>query len=453
MLTSSIRFPEGFAWGTATAAYQIEGAVGEDGRGPSIRDAFCRRPGAIRHGHTGDVACDHYHRYAEDAALAGALGARFYRFSLAWPRLIPDGREAINPAGLAFYERLLDELERHGVEPWVTLYHWDLPLALQRAGGWPVRETALRFADYAAAVQERLRDRVRYWTTLNEPFNSAFTAYASGEHAPGVRDPGAAVAAGHHLLLAHGLATARIREQDPRAQVGISLILTPFAPLCDTPEDHEAARRLDGRQNRFFLEPLLRGRYSDDVLDELRRFGLPERIADGDLATISAPIDFLGVNYYRRSCVRRGSGGAARFVGCDGAEIVDTGLPRTTMGWPIDPDGLHELLTRLDSDFDLPPVYITENGAAFPDRMSRDGRVDDGDRIDFLAAHLRAVHRAMREGVDVRGYFVWSLLDNFEWALGYEQRFGLIHVDYDTLERTPKASANWFREVVGRNGL
>ena len=442
----TLRFPPGFAWGTATAAYQIEGAVEEGGRAPSIWDTFCRRPGAILNSDTGDVACDHYHRYREDIALLGYIGAPFYRFSLAWPRLMPSGAGSINETGLDFYKRLLDELERRSIEPWITLYHWDLPQTLEDRGGWPARETALRFGDYAAAVHDRLHDRVRYWTTLNEPFNSAFTAYASGEHAPGVTEPSAAVAAGHHLLLGHGLAIARMREQDPDAQLGITLNLSPFTPASEA--DRDAARRMDARQNRFFLEPILTGRYGEDNVVEL---SLGERMADGDLELMSAPLDFLGVNYYRRLVVRAGRprGGPTRFVGCDDVELVDTGLPRSTMGWPIDPEGLYALLTRLARDFDLPPLYITENGVSCDDRVG----VDDRERIEFLAEHLRAAHRAISDGVDLRGYFVWSLLDNFEWALGYEKRFGIVHVDYRTLERTPKASAHWFRDVVARNGI
>ncbi len=444
-----LRFPAGFAWGTATASYQIEGAVLEDGRGRSIWDTFCGRPRAIANGDTGEVACDHYHRYREDVALLGYLGARFYRFSLAWPRLMPSGAGAINEAGLDFYKRVLDELERRSIEPWITLYHWDLPQELEDRGGWPARDTALRFAEYAAAVHERLRDRVRYWTTLNEPFNSAFTAYASGEHAPGATDPAAAVAAGHHLLLAHGLAIARMREQDADGQLGITLNFSPYVPASGSAADRDAARRMDARQNRFFLEPILNGRYGEDNISELAPFGLGARIADGDLAAISAPLDFLGVNYYRRLVVRAGEplGGPTRFVGCDDVALVDTGLPKSTMGWPIDPDGIYELLTRLTRDFSPPPMYITENG------VSGDDGIDDQDRIDFLAAHLRAAHRAIADGVDLRGYFVWSLLDNFEWALGYEKRFGIVHVDYETLERTPKASAHWFRDAVAHNGV
>jgi beta-glucosidase len=438
------RFPPGFAWGTATAAYQIEGAVLQGGRGTSIWDTFCARPGAILNGDTGSIACDHYHRFREDVALLGQLGARFYRFSLAWPRLMPSGRGPVNEAGLDFYKRLLDELEGASIEPWVTLYHWDLPQALEDRGGWPARDTALRFADYAAAVHERLRDRVRHWTTLNEPFNSAFTAYASGEHAPGVTDPEAAVAAGHHLLLAHGLAIARMRAQDAGSQLGITLNCSPYIPASDA--DRDAARRMDARQNRFFLEPILRGRYGEDNLAEL---SLARWIADGDLDAISAPLDFLGVNYYRRLVVRAGRPSATptRFIGCDDVELVDTGRPTSTMGWPIDPDGLYELLMRLRREFSPPPIYITENG------VSCDDTLEDHDRIGFLAAHLRAAHRALADGVDLRGYFVWSLLDNFEWALGYDKRFGLVRVDYDTLERTPRASAGWFKDVVARNGL
>ncbi|WP_308282676.1 GH1 family beta-glucosidase [Pseudonocardia nigra] len=457
-MTDAITFPEGFAWGTATASYQIEGAVAEGGRGRSIWDTFAHTPGRTRSGDTGDVACDHYHRYADDVALMRELNVDTYRFSLAWPRLQPNGRGELNPEGVAFYDRLVDELLTAGIRPWVTLYHWDLPQALEDAGGWPVRDTALRFADYAAAVHARLADRVADWTTLNEPWCSAFLGYASGHHAPGIQDPAAAVRAAHHLMLGHGLAVEAMRSARPDLRYGITLNLYPTEAATDDPADLDAARRVDGQSNRLYLDPILAGRYPDDLLADLVPIAGGEHLRDGDDKQIALPLDVLGVNYYSRHVVR-----AARpdsdytpndaWVGAADIEKIRTGKPVTAMGWEIDDQGLYDILTRVARDYAAPPMYVTENGAAYPDAVGPDGRVHDQQRIDYLDGHFRAAHRAIADGVDLRGYFVWSLMDNFEWAWGYDRRFGIVHVDSATQQRTIKDSGRWFAEVARRNGL
>jgi beta-glucosidase len=438
------RFPDGFTWGVATASYQIEGAVAEDGRSPSIWDTFSHAPGAVLNGDTGDVADDHYHRYRDDADLMASLGVDAYRFSLAWPRLQPAGHGPLNPKGVDFYLRLTDALRERGIEPWATLYHWDLPQVLEDAGGWPSRDTALRFADYAARVHDALHDSVGHWITLNEPFCSSLLGYAAGVHAPGVRDDAAAIRAVHHLLLGHGLALAAMRGQASRTELGITLNLSPVDGEPD------AARRIDGLANRIFLEPLLGRGYPADVADDLAAVTDLSHVRDGDLAKISAPLDFLGVNYYYRSVVRAGAGPRrSPWVGSRDVEFVERGRPTTAMGWEIDPDGLYELLVRLRRDYpSLPPLYITENGAAFADEPGADGSVQDGERIAYLERHFDAARRAIDDGVDLRGYFVWSLLDNFEWAYGYSKRFGIVHVDYATQVRTPKASAAWYADFI-----
>jgi beta-glucosidase len=442
-------FPDDFAWGVASASYQIEGAVAEDGRLPSIWDTFSHTPGAVLGGDTGDVADDHYHRWPEDLDLLAALGVDRYRFSLAWPRLQPTGSGALNEAGVDFYSRLVDGLLERGIEPWATLYHWDLPQALQDAGGWPERATAERFAEYARLVYERLHDRVRFWTTLNEPWCSAFLGHAQGRHAPGLQDDEAAMRAAHHLLLGHGLAVEAMRAQgDPGSRFGLTLNLFPVDPASDDPADVDAARRIDALANRLFLDPLLLGRYPSDVP--------PLPVQPGDEARIATPIDMLGVNYYFRHVVRAGNGNGAEpspWIGSRDVEFVSRGLPTTEMGWEIDAQGLYDVLTRLHRDYPPIPLHVTENGAAFPDEPAPDGRVADPDRVAYLEDHFRAAHRAIADGVDVRGYFVWTLMDNFEWGFGYSKRFGLFHVDYETLQRTPKDSARWFAEVTRRNGL
>ncbi len=454
-------FPSGFLWGTATASYQIEGAVGEGGRGESIWDRFAHTPGTIRNGDTGDVAADHYHRYREDVALMRELGLNAYRFSLAWPRLQPDGTGALSADGLAFYERLIDELLDADIRPWVTLYHWDLPQALEEAGGWPARDTALRFADFAAAVHGRLADRVGDWTTLNEPWCSAFLGYASGIHAPGRTEPDAAIAAVHHLLLGHGMAVAAMRSARPEQRYGITLNLYPVAAGSDDADDVDAARRVDGLSNRLFLDPVLRGDYPDDVLADLEPVAGSDFIVDGDTGLIAAPLDFLGINYYSRHVVRavrpdRSGDGARRdpaWVGAGDVEKLDTGRPKTAMGWEIDATGLHEILRRVTDEYDAPPLYVTENGAAYDDEVTADGKVHDAARVSYLDAHFRAAKQAIDDGVDLRGYFVWTLMDNFEWACGFERRFGVVHVDFATQRRTVKDSGRWLAGVAAANGI
>jgi beta-glucosidase len=456
-VTEALRFPEGFAWGTATASYQIEGSVDADGRSLSIWDKFCRTPGRVLNGDTGDTADDHYRLWRSDIELMAGLGVGWYRFSLAWPRLQPDARGELNPAGLDFYSRLVDRLLERGIQPWVTLYHWDLPQVLEDAGGWPERDTALRFADYADRVHARLSDRVKHWTTLNEPWCSSMLGYATGRHAPGRREPEAALRAAHHLMLGHGLAVQTMRERAPELRYGITLNLSPVTPASDRLEDIDAARRVDGTANRIFLDPLLRGHYPEDVRIDLRDLSDFGHVADHDLDLIRQPLDVFGINYYMRHVVRvsdrpRDPSAPMQWLGADDVELVDRGLPRTEMGWEEDADGLHEILSRIAREYGPLPLYITENGAAYPDVPAADGAVHDPRRIAYLDAHLRAVHRAIAEGVDVRGYFAWSLLDNFEWSYGYSKRFGLFHVDYATQRRTAKDSAAWYREVI-RSGL
>jgi beta-glucosidase len=457
-----LSFPDDFRWGAATAAYQIEGAATTDGRGPSIWDTFSHTPGLVLGGDTGDVAVDHYHRYRDDVALMTRLGLGAYRFSVSWPRVQPGGRGPANQPGLDFYRRLVDSLLDADIEPWLTLYHWDLPQELEDAGGWPVRDTAYRFAEYAGIVAEALGDRVTSWTTLNEPWCSAFLAYASGDHAPGRRDPASAVRAAHHLLLGHGLAAKEIRAAAPTANVGITLNLYAVSPATDAPEDIDGARRVDGIQNRLFLDAVLRGRYPEDVLADVAPLVGTEHIQDGDLATIAAPLDQLGVNYYSRHVVSGlpdpsgnpdGPPPRSPWPAGDHLRFVQRGRPVTSMGWEIDGDGLVEVLERIHSEYPAVPLYITENGAAFDDVLGPDGTVNDPLRVGFIDEHLRACHRAISRGVDLRGYFAWSLLDNFEWAWGYSRRFGLVYVDYPTQRRYPKASARWYSEVIALNGL
>jgi len=465
-----LAFPPGFVWGSATAAYQIEGAVAEGGRGPSIWDTFSHTPGRVQNGDNGDVADDHYHRYRDDVAIMRELNLGAYRFSVGWSRLQPAGTGPLNPAGVDFYDRLLDELHGAGIAPWVTLYHWDLPQPLEDAGGWPERDTALRFADYAAAVHERFADRAADWTTLNEPWCSAFLGYFTGHHAPGRTEPAASLRAVHHLLLGHGLAVRAMRADRPEHRFGITLNLYPVDPATGSDADRDAARRVDGISNRLFTDAVLRGAYPDDVLADLAELWPADVVQDGDLEAIATPLDQLGVNYYSRHVVRaadpaattseagapdsavpaRGNG----WIGCDDVQKTGYGYPRTTMGWEIDAPGLYDILTWLHRDYpSLPPLYITENGASFDDVVSPDGAVHDAERTAYLDAHFRQAARAIADGVDLRGYFVWSLLDNFEWAWGYQRRFGIVHVDYDTLQRTVKDSGFFVASVAAANGL
>ncbi|WP_433462800.1 GH1 family beta-glucosidase [Spirillospora sp. CA-128828] len=455
-------FPTGFRWGAATASYQIEGAAAEGGRGPSIWDTFCRTPGKVLGGDTGDVAVDHYHRFPEDVALMADLGLTAYRFSVSWSRVQPAGAGAFNEEGLDFYRRLVDALLEAGIEPWPTLYHWDLPQSLEDKGGWPERETAHRFAEYATHVHAALGDRVRHWTTVNEPWCAAFLGYASGEHAPGRLDPSASLQATHHLLLAHGLAVEAMRARHPDNRFGAAVNLYAVSPATDAPADVDAARRIDGLQNRLFLDPLLLGRYPEDVLADTSRYGF--RPPDADLAVIHQPIDQLGINYYSRHTVAGTPGEASQtasspfsthspWVGSDHVRFVPAGRPVTGMGWEIDERGLHEVLTRLHREYPSVPLYITENGAGYDETPDGNGTVQDAGRIAYLDAHLRACHDAISDGVPLQGYFTWSLLDNFEWAWGYSKRFGLVHVDYATQRRVPKDSARWYAGVIRRGGL
>ncbi|GAB2908564.1 GH1 family beta-glucosidase [Streptomyces sp. NPDC058869] len=443
--------PAGFRWGVATSSYQIEGAAAEDGRTPSIWDTFCRVPGAVEGGEHGDVACDHYHRMPEDVELIAGLGVDTYRFSLAWPRIQPGGRGPANDKGLDFYKRLIDELRGRGVTPWITLYHWDLPQELEDAGGWPARDTALRFAEYAALTYEALGDRVEHWTTLNEPWCSAMLGYAHGLHAPGRRDPGDAMAAVHHLLLGHGLAARALREAagDNPLELGITLNLGTATPETGSAADREACRRADGLGARLYLDPLVHGRYPEDVVADLAAQHIELPVRDGDLAAIATPLDVLGVNFYRGmqfSGVTE-DGSPVDAEGLPVVRAVERDLPRTAMDWEITPAELTDLLVRLERDYGLPTV-VTENGAAFDDTVAPDGSVPDADRTAYLADHIDAVAAARARGADVRGYFAWSLLDNFEWAYGYGKRFGIVRVDYATQTRTLKDSAKWYRDTI-----
>ncbi|MFI7386186.1 GH1 family beta-glucosidase [Streptomyces sp. NPDC049813] len=456
-------FPPGFVFGAATASYQIEGAVTEDGRGPSIWDTYSHTPGRTDGGDTGDVACDHYHRYPEDVALLRDLGVDSYRFSIAWPRIQPTGKGPANPKGLDFYSRLVDELLAAGIEPAATLYHWDLPQALETpsgsgsavGGGWRVRETAERFGEYAALVAEHLADRVPRWITLNEPWCSAFLGYSVGRHAPGAQEGTGALAAAHHLLVGHGLAMKALRAAGVR-EAGITLNLDRNVPATDSAADRAAVLRADTQHNLVWTEPLLAGRYpaSDEETWGPLITGQDFR-REGDLELIAQPLDFLGINYYRPIVVaaapHRESDPAAR-VATDNryAEVAYPDVRRTAMGWPVVPESFTDLLTDLKAAYGdaLPPVHITENGSAEHDAVAADGAVHDTDRVSYLHSHLTALRAAMDQGVDVRGYYVWSLLDNFEWALGYAKRFGIVRVDYTTQQRTPKDSYHWYRELI-----
>ncbi len=432
-------FPDEFIWGAATASYQIEGAAHEDGRGESVWDRFSATPGKVRNGDSGEVACDFYHRYAGDVALMADLGLDAFRFSVAWPRVLPEGRGRVNQAGLDFYDRLVDELLARDIEPFATLFHWDTPQALEDAGGWPARETAEAFVEYAEIVAARLGDRVRHWMTHNEPWVYAWIGHSWGEHAPGRTSERDAVAAAHHLLLSHGWAVEAIRRAAPGAQVGITLNLSHAYAASDTPEDEAAAWEVDGGTNRWFLDPIFRGAYPADLLE--RNALAAPFVRDGDLATMAAPIDFLGVNNYFRHVVG---------AGADGPRLVrDPEAQHTDMGWEVYPDGLHALLIRLAEEYTPPAIYVTENGAAFGDVRVHNGRVHDPERTAYLQSHITAVGRAVAAGVPVKGYFVWSLLDNFEWAYGYAKRFGIVYIDYPTLERVPKDSFYWYRDFIG----
>ncbi len=445
-------FPPDFLWGAATSAYQIEGAVHEDGRALSVWDRFAAVPGATYQGQTGAIAVDHYHRMEEDVALMAELNLSAYRFSLSWPRILPEGRGTVNERGLDFYDRLVDALLARGIRPLATLYHWDLPVALQDRGGWLTRDTAFAFADYAEVVARRLGDRVHGWITQNEPWCTAYLGYALGIHAPGLHDKQLAVNVGHHVLLSHGLAVPRLRAHlPPTAQVGISIDFYPIYAADQRPETLLAARRADTFRNRWFLDPVFRGRYPEGLFSDMQ-VAPPPAHAD-DFSIISTPIDFLGVNYYSRMLVRARSDGEA--AGENGTptesfEAIESipGSSYTAMGWEIFPDGLANILARIHREYAPKALMITESGAAFNDYLDSDGSIHDQQRIDYLRRHIQSVAQVVRQGVPVKGYFVWSLLDNFEWAEGYRKRFGLIYVDYPTQRRIIKDSGRWYASFV-----
>jgi len=469
---SGLVFPPGFTFGSATAAYQVEGAFDEDGRGPSIWDTFSKTPGKVSNGDTGDVACDHYHRWESDLDLMKELGLGAYRFSIAWPRIQPDGPSTgartgwVNQRGIDFYSRLVDGLLERGIRPVATLYHWDLPQVLEDAGGWPVRATADAFEEYAAIMGGALGDRVHTWTTLNEPWCSAYLGYGQGGHAPGRHEPDAALAAVHHLNLAHGRAVHALRATstgDPDYSITLNFhVLRGVGDGAD-----EAIRRIDGLANRVFTQPLLRGEYPADVVEDTASVTDWSFVREGDLAVIRQSIDVLGVNYYSTATVRlwdgaspmqhndghKAAGGGTAWPGSDRVvEFVEQPGPYTAMGWNIAPEGLEELLVGLAAEYPEQPLMVTENGAAFDDAVADDGSVPDPERLDYLRRHFTAAHRALQRGVDLRGYFVWSLLDNFEWGYGYAKRFGIVRVDFDTLERTVKDSGRWYGELA-RTGV
>jgi beta-glucosidase len=470
-MTRQLKFPAGFVWGTATAAYQIEGAADEDGRVPSIWDTFSRGEGNVANGDTGDVACDHYHRSAEDLDLMTTLGIPAYRFSISWPRVLPRAGSP-NQVGLGFYDRLVDGLLERDITPLLTLYHWDLPQNLQDLGGWTRRETVDRFVELADLIGRRLGDRVSTMTTLNEPFCSAFLGYASGVHAPGLTDNAAGLAAAHHLNLAHGRAVAALRSVLPADnKLSITLNLAQVEPASPRAEDRAAAEHVDDIANKVFLEPILRGRYPDRLIEQTRHITDWSFVEDGDLDEVSAPIDVLGINYYSPARIAaadldqidshrrwvndpaQAADGPAFWPGTDLAMSVPQPGPYTAMGWPIAPEGLTRLLVDVHETYPEMPLVVTENGCAYDDEVGGDGRVRDPERIDYLRSHVAAVHEAIAAGADVRGYYLWSFMDNFEWAWGYSQRFGIVHVDYDSLVRTPKDSAIWFRDVIKNNAV
>jgi beta-glucosidase len=439
------RFPPGFAWGAATSAYQIEGAVDADGRGRSIWDTYSHTPGMTADGGTGDVACDHFHRLDEDLDLMASLGLGAYRFSVAWPRVQPMGSGPANAKGLEFYDRLVDGLLERGIEPWLTLFHWDLPQPLEDAGGWPDREVVARFTDYTAILADRFGDRVRNWLTLNEPWCIAFLGYGIGRHAPGRQDWPATLRAAHHTHLAHRAAVDVIRSAVPGARIGTALNLHHVEPASESDADRAAARLHDGTANRWFLDPVLGRSYPRDVVAAY------EPIIDGfdpaELDGGAPPIDILGINYYTRHVIRAPRANDA----VDGPEqtiMSGGGLPVTEMGWEIHADGLRLLLERIQREYAPPPIAITENGAAFVDRVEADGSVQDDQRVAYYRDHVTAMADAIEAGVPVEAYFAWSLMDNFEWGFGYTKRFGIVHVDFETQRRTIKASGAWYRDLI-----
>jgi beta-glucosidase len=462
-----LKFPPDFRWGAATAAYQIEGAVTAGGRTPSIWDTFSHTPGRVAGGDTGDVAADHYHRYAEDVDIMADLGLTSYRFSTSWSRVQPHGTGPASVAGLDFYSRLVDRLLDRGIRPVITLYHWDLPQELEDSGGWCNRDTADRFADYAGIVAESLGDRVSSFTTLNEPWCSAFLGYGAGVHAPGLTSDAAALTALHHLLLAHGRAVQVLRATVPDAELSITLNLAEVRAASDSAADLDAARRIDALANRSFLTPLFGNGYPTDLIADTSAITHWDFVKPGDLVEIGQPLDNLGVNYYTPSLVRahrgddirqnhdgHGQGEGNAWPGsADVVEFLRQPGEHTSMDWVVDPSGLRDLLLRVARDVPTLPIYVTENGAAFDDDVTAEGRIHDLDRCEYLHGHLAAIHEVIQAGVDVRGYFVWSLLDNFEWAYGYAKRFGIVHVDFETGQRVLKDSAIWYAGAIADNAV
>ncbi len=434
-------FPTGFLWGAATAAYQIEGAWNDENKGESIWDRFCHTPGKITNADTGDVACDHYHRFSDDVALMRQLGLKAYRFSISWPRVLPNGFGRVNRVGLDFYDRLVDTLMEVNIEPFITLHHWDYPQFLQDRGGWCNRENLPYFADYASLMVRRLGDRVHRWVTFNEPDDISEAGYGSGEHAPGIKNNWKTVhQVNHNLMVAHGMAIQAIRAINPALEVGIVLGLWGVEPTSDDPADVEAANLVWNSQRITFIHPILSGCYHSSMISMVGD-NFPE-IKPGDMTLISQKLDFLGVNSYSRTV-----------VGARGIIFPVPGSEYTDMGWEVCAPSFRRLLNRLNNNYKLPPIYITENGAAFQDESSADGKIHDERRINYLHQHITQLHLALQDGVDVRGYFVWSLLDNFEWSHGYTKRFGLIRVDFDTQKRTIKDSGEWYSRVIASNGV
>ena len=438
-----IAFPAEFRWGVATAAYQIEGGAGEGGRGASIWDTFSHTPGLVLNGDNGDIAVDHYHRWPADLDLMVELGIKHYRLSLSWPRLQPTGAGELNPEGVAFYRDLLDGMRSRGIEPLVTLYHWDLPQALEDEGGWVNRDTVHRFAEYAARVIAELGLLATDWITINEPWCVSFLGYGYGVHAPGKKDTRLAVAAAHHVNLAHGLALAAIRLINPSLRVSNSNLVTDIVPATDSDDDAAAVLRLDAMNNRIFLDPVYHGSYSAAVHELFDEYGLAELIHDGDLDVIGAPVDFMGLNHYQRVVVSASE---------DGGYLKLTETPAepatTSFGWSVEPDSLRSVLARISSEFTTLPIYVTENGASYDDYADPNGSVNDWPRVEYFSGYLAAAAEAIREGVNLQGYYAWSFLDNFEWAEGYSKRFGLVYVDYPTQKRIPKQSALWYRQLI-----
>jgi beta-glucosidase len=443
------QFPKDFIWGTATSAYQIEGAWNEDGKGESTWDHFSHQAHRVYNNDTGDTACDSYHRFSEDLALIKHLGVQSYRFSIAWPRILPTGSGQPNPKGLAYYDWLVDELLQAGIQPNVTLNHWDLPQTLEEAGGWSNRDTAGRFVDYAEIMFKKLGDRVAYWSTHNEPWVIAFLGYGTGMFSPGVADYSRAYQAVHHLMLSHGQAVQIFRQGGYPGQIGLVVNLSWFEPASTNKQDVAAYQRAILNQETLFLDALYRGRYPAELLEWIGP--MQPKVAPGDMEMISQPVDFLGINHYSSALI--GYNHSAGFLKFEGRQIVAPGMGYTSMGWGIYPTGLKNLLIDIKNKYNNPPLFVTENGCAMPDKVNSKGKVVDTRRINYLRYYLSAAHEAIEAGVNLKGYYLWSMLDNFEWSSGYSQRFGIIHVDFATQKRTPKQSYNWYRKVIECNGL